>query len=197
MNQFGLYFELGCEHILDWRDGYDHILFVIALCAVYIVKDWKQILILVTAFTVGHSITLALSGLKVISVNADLIEFLIPVTIFLTAIANFFHSDTRIGRSNIHLNYLLAAGFGLIHGMGFSNFFRELTGNSERVVALLFPFNLGLEFGQIVIVGIFMLATFLVVELAGLPRRFWRIGISAAIALTALLLIKDSAYLSS
>lgn len=197
MSQFALYFELGCEHILDWRNGYDHILFVIALCAVYVVRDWKRILILVTAFTIGHSITLALSGLKVITVDASLIEFLIPVTIFITAVANFFHSEQRISKSNIHVNYLLAAGFGLIHGMGFSNFFRELTGNSEKVVSLLFPFNLGLEFGQIVIVAIFMAATFFVVELARLPRRFWRIGISGVIALMALLLIKDSAYLNS
>jgi hypothetical protein len=197
MSQFGIYFELGCEHILDWKNGYDHILFVIALCAVYVVRDWKRVLILVTAFTIGHSITLALSGLKIITLDATLIEFLIPVTIFLTAVANFFHSEHRINKSNIHLNYLLAAGFGLIHGMGFSNFFRELTGNTNKVLSLLFPFNVGLEFGQIVIVGLFMAVTFLVVELARLPRRFWRIGISAVIALMALLLIKDSAYLNS
>lgn len=197
MDQFSMYFELGCEHILDWKNGYDHILFVIALCAVYVVKDWRRILILVTAFTVGHSITLALSGLKVITVNSTLIEFLIPVTIFLTAVANFFHSESRISSSNIHLNYLLAGGFGLIHGMGFSNFFRELTGDKDKVIGLLFPFNLGLEFGQIVIVGLFMGITFLIVDLARVPRRAWRIGISAVIALMALLLIKDSAYLNS
>lgn len=196
MSQFALYFQLGCEHILDWRYGYDHILFVIALCAVYVVRDWKRILILVTAFTIGHSITLALAGLRVIAVNAELIEFLIPLTILLTAIANLFHSEQRITGSNIHLNYLLAAGFGLIHGMGFSNFFRELTGNADQVVSLLLPFNLGLEFGQIVIVALFMSATFLVVGLARLPRKYWRLAISTAIVIMALFLIKDSAYLN-
>jgi hypothetical protein len=90
MGEFELYFGLGKDHILDYANGYDHIVFVVALCALYLTREWKQILILVTAFTVGHSITLALSTLRIISVKVELIEFLIPLTIFITAVSNLF-----------------------------------------------------------------------------------------------------------
>ena len=90
MSEFQLYFLLGKDHILDYANGYDHILFVLALCAVYVIRDWKKILILVTAFTIGHSITLALSTLNIISFNAQWIEFLIPLTIFVTSVSNLF-----------------------------------------------------------------------------------------------------------
>src|SRR6185436_18179280 len=96
MEQFSVFFGIGTEHILDWRNGYDHILFVVALCALYVIGDWKRILILVTAFTIGHSITLALATLRIISFNSDLIEFLIPVTILITAVSNLFQKEDTI-----------------------------------------------------------------------------------------------------
>src|SRR5712671_4887226 len=120
MGEFPLYFGLGREHILDYVNGYDHILFVLALCAVYLVHDWKKILILVTAFTIGHSITLALATLSIITVNAGRIEFLIPLTIFVTAIANLFRKEEALNQKPIQINYFFALFFGLIHGMGFS-----------------------------------------------------------------------------
>src|SRR6188472_2291133 len=100
MTEFQLYFDLGKDHILDYKNGYDHILFVVALCALYIMRDWKQVLILVTAFTIGHSITLALSTLRVVNVNSDLIEFLIPLTIFITAVSNLFKNENNISGKN-------------------------------------------------------------------------------------------------
>src|SRR5689334_1123563 len=105
MEAFSLYFGLGRDHILDYVNGYDHILFVLALCAVYLVRDWKKILILVTAFTIGHSITLALATLQVINVKTELIEFLIPLTIFITACSNLFRKEESIGQKNIQVNY--------------------------------------------------------------------------------------------
>jgi hypothetical protein len=93
MSEFRLYFDLGRDHILDYKNGYDHILFVIALCALYILRDWKRVLILVTAFTIGHSITLALATLGIIQVNAGWIEFLIPLTIFITAVSNLVKKE--------------------------------------------------------------------------------------------------------
>src|SRR5271154_2214260 len=93
MSEFGLYFGLGKDHILDYVNGYDHILFVIALSAVYLIRDWRKILILVTGFTIGHSITLALATLQIISVNTKLVEFLIPLTIFITAFSNLFRKE--------------------------------------------------------------------------------------------------------
>ena len=197
MEQFSVFFGIGTEHILDWRNGYDHILFVVALCAVYVISDWKRILILVTAFTIGHSITLALATLRLIAFDSTLIEFLIPVTILITAVSNLFQKEDRVYERNIHLNYLFASFFGLIHGLGFSNNLRDILGQSSNIASPLLAFNLGLELGQIIIVGIFMVLSFFAVDLAGVKRRDWKMIISSAIAGMALILIKESAYLNS
>ena len=107
MNEFLLYFGLGKDHILDYVNGYDHILFVLALCALYTAQDWKRILILITAFTIGHSVTLALATLEIISVNSALIEFLIPVTILITAVSNLFKRDDIPRKGSVQTNYFL------------------------------------------------------------------------------------------
>ncbi len=191
MSEFQLYFVLGKDHILDYANGYDHILFVLALCAIYVVKDWKRILILVTAFTIGHSITLALATLQIISVNAGLVEFLIPLTIFLTAVTNLFRGDESLASRRIQTNYFLALFFGLIHGMGFSNYLRALLGKDQSILTQLFAFNLGLEFGQIIIVGIFLAVSFIAIDLIHINRRDWKMVMSSAIAGIALILMKD------
>src|SRR5687767_1448094 len=160
MNDFGIYFSLGKDHILDYSNGYDHILFVIALCALYQMRDWKQVLILVTAFTLGHSLTLALSTLDIISVRADLIELLIPVTILITAVSNIFRKEDNLSTRDLQINYFYAGFFGLIHGLGFSTYLKAILGKNQSIVSQLFAFNIGLEFGQIIIVGIFLVASF-------------------------------------
>jgi ABC-type antimicrobial peptide transport system permease subunit len=191
MSEFQLYFGLGKDHILDYANGYDHILFVIALCALYTFQDWKKILILVTAFTVGHSLTLALATLGVISVNARWVEFLIPLTIFTTAVSNLFRKESLVSGGSMQGNYFLALFFGLIHGMGFSNYLKALLGKNESIITQLFAFNVGLEFGQIIIVGIFLGVSFIALNLAGANRRDWKMVLSSAIAGIALILIKD------
>ena len=194
MSEFQLYFGLGKDHILDYKNGYDHILFVVALCALYIGRDWKKILILVTAFTIGHSITLALSTLRVVNVKAELIEFLIPLTIFITAFSNLFKNENSISDGPMQMNYFYALFFGLIHGLGFSNYLKSILGKNESIVTQLFAFNLGLEFGQIIIVVLFMSVCFILVDLFGLNRRDWKMVISSAVAGIALVLIKDHMY---
>jgi hypothetical protein len=191
MSEFQLYFILGKEHILDYANGYDHILFVLALCAIYVVKDWKRILILVTAFTVGHSITLALATLNVISVDVALVEFLIPLTIFLTAVTNLFGKDESLPHNRLQANYFLALFFGLIHGMGFSTYLKALLGKDQRILTQLFAFNVGLEFGQIIIVVIFLAVCFIAIDLVHINRRDWKMVLSSAIAGIALILMKD------
>jgi len=193
MSTFSLYFNLGLTHILD-VNGYDHILFVIALCAVYLMGDWKKILIIVTAFTIGHSITLALATLNVINVNAALIEFLIPVTIFVTAVTNIFRRQSGIKQQSVHLNYMFALFFGLIHGMGFSNYLRSLLGRDQSIVVQLLAFNLGLELGQIIIVAIFLVLSFIAVDILQAGRRDWKMVISSAIAGIALTLMLDTRF---
>ncbi len=194
MSEFQLYFALGKDHILDYANGYDHILFVLSLCAIYVVSDWKRILVLVTAFTIGHSITLALSTLRIISINAALVEFLIPLTIFITSISNLFKQETKSSSRSIQANYVMALFFGLVHGMGFSNYLRALLGKDQSILSQLLAFNLGLEFGQIVIVGIFMVVCFILVDLIKVNRRDWKMILSSAIAGITLILLKDRIF---
>src|SRR5687767_10830145 len=135
MSEFQLYFGLGKDHILDYQNGYDHILFVIALCALYQLRDWKQVLILVTAFTLAHSLTLALSTLEIITIQTELIEFLIPVTIFITAVSNIFKNEDNLSGRAMQVNYLYAAFFGLIHGLGFSNYLKSILGKNQSIIS--------------------------------------------------------------
>jgi ABC-type antimicrobial peptide transport system permease subunit len=194
MTEFHLYFDLGRDHILDYANGYDHILFVVALCTLYLLKDWKKILILITAFTVGHSITLALSTLEIISIKAELIEFLIPLTIFITALSNIFRQEENQSTGSLQLNYAYALFFGLIHGLGFSNYLKSILGKDESILTQLLAFNLGLEFGQIIIVFIFLLLSFILIDLLGCNRRDWKLIVSSAIAGIALVLMKDKVF---
>ena len=194
MSQFRIYFDLGREHILDVANGYDHILFVVALCVLYQLRDWKQVLVLVTAFTIGHSITLALSTFNIVNVRVELIEFLIPVTILITAVSNLFkHEDDIHGRS-MQLNYFYAAFFGLVHGLGFSNYLKSILGRDKNIISQLFAFNIGLELGQIIIVVILLVSGFILVDLFGVSRRDWKMVISSAVAGIALILIKDKIF---
>ena len=192
MSEFQLYFGLGHEHILD-VNGYDHILFVISLCSLYTISEWKRVLILVTAFTIGHSITLALATLEIITIDSALVEFLIPLTILITAVSNLFKSPGD-ERSKVQMNYLFAAFFGLIHGMGFSNYLRSLLGKDSSIFTQLLAFNIGIEVGQIIIVGVFLVITAIFVGVFGVSRRDWNMIASSAIAGIALTLIIDNKY---
>jgi len=193
MSEFLLYLELGFDHILD-VNGYDHILFIIALCAIYVLSDWKKVLILVTAFTVGHSVTLALSTLNVINFRTDIIEFLIPVTIFITAFTNLFKKERPYGPPKIQINYFLASIFGLIHGLGFSNYLKALLGKDKTIVSQLLAFNIGLELGQIIIVVIFLIISLILVDIFGVKRRDWRMIISSAVAGIALTIMLETKF---
>lgn len=169
MNDFGLYFTLGRQHIADWQ-GIDHILFIMALCLRYQIADWQKILVLVTAFTIGHSITLALSVLNIVHFSSKWIEFIIPITILITAVSNIFVKKF-VFKSKLPLIYFLALFFGLIHGLGFSNYLKSLLGKDSNIVVQLFAFNIGLEAGQLMIVSGIMLLSFMVVNLFKVNRR--------------------------
>lgn len=194
MSEFQTYYGLGLDHILD-INGYDHILFVVVLCALYQSSDWRKVLVLITAFTIGHSITLALSTLRVINVNSELIEFLIPCTILFTAISNLYTKEDRIAEGKIWRNYLYAGFFGLIHGLGFSNYLRALLGEDNTIILPLFAFNVGLEVGQIIIVGLFMIISFIFVYVGGMKRRDWKMIISSAVGGIAITMMLDTAFL--
>lgn len=170
---FSDFFKLGIEHILD-PNGFDHILFVTVLCVLYDIHQWKNTLILVTAFTIGHCLTLTFSALDTIRVNTELVETLIPITIMLTAIFNIITVFNKSNNEkNIRFNYLLAMFFGLIHGLGFSNYFRAIMGKEQEIVKPLFAFNLGVEAGQIVIVACVTLLGYVLVNVFKLPKKYW------------------------
>ncbi|OEK06945.1 HupE/UreJ family protein [Roseivirga misakiensis] len=193
MSQFGMYFDIGRAHILDWQ-AYDHILFVVALCAIYLLQDWKKVLILVTAFTIGHSITLALSTLEIVKVRSDIIEFLIPVTIFITALSNLLRKQSALTPSNLNMNYFFGMFFGLIHGLGFSNYLKSILGKEDSLVTPLLSFNLGLELGQIIIVLVFMIISFVFVNLFNVARRDWNLVISSAVGGIALTMMMETKF---
>jgi hydrogenase/urease accessory protein HupE len=169
MNDFGLYFELGYQHIADLR-GIDHILFVMALCLRYQFEDWRKILVLVTAFTIGHSITLAMSVFNLLDYPVKWIEFLIPVTIVVTAISNVFVKKF-VYKTRFPVIYFFALFFGLIHGLGFSNYLKSLLGTNTNIVSQLLAFNLGLELGQLLIVSCVLLISFIFVTILKCNRR--------------------------
>ena len=192
MSVFGMYLQLGFEHIIDIK-GYDHILFIMTLCAVYLFTDWRHITVLVTAFTIGHSITLALATLHILRIKPQLVEFLIPLTIFITAVENIVMKRTDFSPTLYRMKYLSALFFGLIHGMGFSNYLRSLLGEQESIVKPLFAFNVGLEIGQLIVVTcILILATFFVKFLKA-PKREWSLVLSGAgLGVSIILMIERS-----
>ena len=180
MDEVILYIRLGLFHVLDWK-AYDHILFLTALSVVYTFTDWKKVIWMVTFFTLGHTLTLALSAYGLLNVRIDVVEFLIPVTIFLTASANIIFSKKSSSQSEYKLNILLAFLFGLIHGLGFSNYFRILMEENESKLLPLIEFALGIEAAQIAIVLIVLLSGFLFVRLFNIKRRDWILVISAVV----------------
>jgi len=178
---FPSFFQVGFEHITD-PNGYDHMLFLLAICAAYKCTEWKKILVLVTAFTIGHSVTLALAVLNVIPVNSDWIEFLIPVTIAATAAKNLLAKQDKTAM----LTYLMALVFGLIHGMGFSNYLRSLLG--DELLMPLFAFNVGIEFGQLLVVGVIFLIHFALINAISVKHTTWNVAVSLVAGGISLLL---------
>ena len=181
MGDFGFYIELGFAHITDFA-GYDHMLFLIALCALYRIQQWKNILVLVTAFTIGHCITLALSSFDVLTIPSTVIEFLIPVTIFLTALNNVIGANPLESRSRMRKNYVMALFFGLIHGMGFSNYFKALIMDSSKIVMPLLGFNTGIELGQLLVVLLIVSMAWVFATLLRIQHRDWTLFVSGAAA---------------
>ena len=195
-SEFTTYFRLGVGHIADLK-GYDHILFIVALVAGYAPRDWRRLLWLVTAFTVGHSVTLGLATLQLVRVHAPTIELLIPVTIVVTAGYSMLARRRSEATGEAYaperhaLLYVLAGCFGLIHGLGFSNFLRAILGGEESILLPLFAFNVGLEIGQLAIVAVVLLAGAAACELAGLTRRRWATALSLVSVLAGLRMIVE------
>jgi len=193
MHPFEFYLMLGYDHISDLA-GYDHILFLIALCAIYRIQQWRNILILVTAFTIGHSITLILASLDIFTISTKIIKFLIPLTIFITAFHNVIGSVSAEKPSKMGKNYIMALFFGIIHGMDFSNYFKALIMDPSDIVVPLLGFNIGIELGQLLVVFFIVGISFLFLNIIKIKHREWNLFISGAAAGMSLLSMIDNKF---
>ena len=182
---FSQYLQLGFSHITD-LEGYDHMLFLLALAASFRYSDWRKVLVLVTAFTIGHSVTLALSVLDVVRISKAWVEFLIPVTILITAVLNLYRAKNYLAIRRIAIEYTLASLFGLIHGLGFSNYLRALL--ADEIAMPLFSFNIGLELGQILVLSIIFGVQFVLSRLTGRWSKHWSVVVSVLAGGISLLL---------
>lgn len=179
MHPFEFYLKLGFEHIAN-LNGYDHILFLVVLCAVYQINQWKNILILVTAFTIGHSITLFIVSLDFFSIPSRIIKLLIPITILITSLQNVINIKQIENSSRMGKNYFMALFFGLIHGMDFSNYFKALIMSPDEIVIPLLGFNIGIELGQLLIVLFIVLISFIFLNIIKIKHLKWNLFISGA-----------------
>ena len=183
MTDFWLYFNIGLRHVLDIH-AYDHVLFLTVLVVPYLFKDWKNILLLVTIFTLGHTTALVLSVYGVITVNTAAVEFLIPITILVTALYNLFVSARKsVKTANINFIAFTTLFFGIIHGLGFSNYFKILIDkNANSKLLPLLEFALGIEGAQLIVVLVVLILSFILQRFAGLQKREWILVASAFVA---------------
>ncbi|OUR94752.1 HupE / UreJ protein [Flavobacteriales bacterium 34_180_T64] len=180
LNSFLTHLQEGMYHVLN-LGAYDHILFLIVLAIPYLFKDWKRVLMLVTVFTIGHSLSLVLATYDVISVNNKLVEFLIPVTILIVAVFNVFTSGKKAGNEKVGLLFFTTLFFGLIHGLGFASAFESIVKSSENKIVVLLEFALGIEIGQLIVVFIVLFISFLCQTIFRFSKRDWVMVISAIV----------------
>lgn len=178
MSDFWLYFNLGLHHILDWK-AYDHILFLIVLCAAYTFASWKRLLLLITMFTIGHTLSLLLASYNVVSVSGKVIEFLIPITILVTALFNLFTAGKEKKVEKLGIFYIVTIFFGLIHGLGFATFYTAL--DSGGGILPLLEFALGIETAQIIVVIIILIIAFIFQTIFRFNKRDWVLVISSLV----------------
>mgnify|MGYP000408680690 CR=1 FL=1 len=192
MSDFWVYFEVGMRHVLNIF-SYDHVLFLIALSVPYEFKDWKKILLLVSLFTVGHTITLLLSVYGIIVVKVNLIEFLIPITILITALFHLFTIGKSAKNESINAIAFITLFFGIIHGLGYATYFKSLiVGTSDSKLLPLLEFATGIEGAQIIVVLITLIAAYCLQTLFRFSKRDWTLVMSSFVIGVILPMIIES-----
>ncbi len=181
MQEFWLYFEIGLRHVLDIH-AYDHILFLIGIVIPYTFNDWRKWLLLISLFTLGHTISLVLSVFGIIYIKENLVEFLIPITILIVALFHLFTAGKSSKNESITLVAIVTLLFGIIHGLGFSNYFKTiLPGNTTDKLLPLSEFALGIESAQIIVVIVALILSFVVQTIFRFSKRDWTLVMSAFI----------------
>ncbi|WPO79709.1 HupE/UreJ family protein [Flavobacterium sp. KACC 22761] len=192
MSEFWIYFQIGLKHVLDIH-AYDHVLFLIALTIPYTFKDWKRILLLVSVFTIGHTVALILSVFGIIAVKVNLVEFLIPITILITALYHLFTAGKATKNEGVNLVFIVTLFFGLIHGLGFSNYFKTILGGTATSKLLpLGEFALGIEAAQLVVVFVALILSYIVQTVFRFSKRDWALVMSAFIVGVVIPMIVES-----
>ena len=192
MSEFWIYFQIGLRHVLDIK-AYDHVLFLIALTVPYSCKDWKRVLILISIFTLGHTISLLLSVFGIIMIKAVFVEFLIPITILVTAFFNLFTAGKSSKKESISIIGFITLFFGIIHGLGFSNYFKSiLTGSAKEKLIPTLEFALGIEAAQIIVVLIVLILSFAVQTIFRFSKRDWTLVMSSFVIGVVLPMIIES-----
>lgn len=195
LENFWFNVEYGINHVLD-INAYDHVLFLIVLTVSYIFKDWKRVLLLVSIFTLGHTLSLVLAAYNIVSVNGQLIEFLIPVTILIVALFNVFTAGKGAQKEKIGVLFFSTLFFGIIHGLGFAREFHMLAGSTDNIFFLLVEFALGIEIAQVIIVFMVLFLGFLAQTLFRFSKRDWVMVISAIVVGLVVPMIINSDYLA-
>ena len=192
MSEFWIYFQIGLKHVLDIH-AYDHVLFLIALTIPYGFKDWKRILLLVSVFTIGHTLALLLSVFGIIAVKANIVEFLIPITILVTAVFHLFTAGKASKNESVNLIFFVTLFFGIIHGLGFSNYFKTILGGtpSSKLVPLL-EFALGIEVAQLIVVFVVLIISYIVQTVFRFSKRDWALVMSAFVIGVVIPMIVES-----
>jgi hypothetical protein len=195
LEDFWFNVQFGINHVLD-LNGYDHVLFLIVLSVPYLFKDWKRVLILVSVFTLGHTVSLLLGAYNIVKINDKLVEFLIPVTILVVAVYNVFTAERRAKVYKIGILFIATLFFGLIHGLGFAREFKMFIGNTENKLMPLLEFALGIEFAQLIIVFMAVFIGFLVQTIFRFSKRDWIMVISAIVVGLVIPMLINSEFLS-
>lgn len=181
MSEFWLYFNIGLKHVLD-INAYDHVLFLIALTVPYAFKDWRRLLLLVSLFTLGHTLALILSVFEIVYIKVNLVEFIIPITILIVALFNLFTAGKNNKNESISLIAIVTLFFGIIHGLGFSNYFKSiLPGNATDKLLPLSEFALGIEAAQIIVVFVILILSYIVQTVFRFSKRDWTLVMSSFI----------------
>jgi len=194
-NDFWFYVEYGVKHVLD-INGYDHVLFLMLLAVPYVFKDWKRVLILVSMFTLGHTLSLLLAAYNVVTMNSSLVEFLIPVTIFILAVYNVFTAGKNAKNTNVSILFITTLFFGLIHGLGFAREFKLLIGRTESKLIPLLEFALGIEIAQLIIVFVVLFIGFLGQTIFRFSKRDWVMVMSSIVIGLVIPMLLTSDFLS-
>lgn len=195
LENFWFNVEYGINHVLD-INAYDHVLFLIVLTIPYVFKDWKRVLLLVSMFTLGHTLSLVLAAYNVVSVNGQLVEFLIPITILVVALFNVFTAGKGAQKEKVGVLFLSTLSFGLIHGLGFAREFKILLGDTDSKLLLLLEFALGIELSQVIIVFIVLFLGYLVQTIFRFSKRDWIMVVSAIVVGLVIPMILNSDLLS-